>query len=157
MSTARRPAAGAPHEQRIEFGPLAGLLGFHVARTAVATDAAFERCVGGPFRLRKAEFSLLTLLMANAPLAPRQLLRPLALTAPKLSLLVDALAERGLLRRARNPADGRSQHLLLTERGRKLARAAAAAAAPMEAPLLTRLSRAEHAMLIELLGKVAPD
>jgi hypothetical protein len=36
-----------------------------------------------------------------------------------------------------------------------LAKASAAAAAPMEADLLDRLSPAEHAMLIELLGKVA--
>ena len=54
----------------------------------------------------------------------------------------------------RNPADGRSQHVLLTDKGRKLARDAAAASEPMERELLGNLSRAEHAMLIELLDKL---
>ena len=62
----------------------------------------------------------------------------------------------GLVRREKNPADGCSQHLVLTDRGRKLARAAAEAAVPMEQALLARLTRAEHAMLIELLDKLAP-
>jgi DNA-binding MarR family transcriptional regulator len=82
-------------------------------------------------------------------------MRALAVTAPKLTLLLDGLQARHLIQRERNAADGRSQHLLLTERGRKLARDAAAAAEPMERELLGPLSRAEHAMLIELLGKLA--
>jgi DNA-binding MarR family transcriptional regulator len=150
------PAAPAARGERIGLGALQGILGFHLARAAVTTYAAYERAIGEPFRLRKVEFSLLMLLLANAPVTPKQLVHALALTAPKLSLLVDGLAERGLVRRERNPADGRSQHLVLTDRGRKLARAAADAAVPMEQALLARLTRAEHAMLIELLDKLAP-
>ena len=77
------------------------------------------------------------------------------MTAPNLTLLLDRLQQRGLIKRERNPLDGRSQHVVLTERGRKLARDAAAAADPMERELQERLSRAEHAMLIELLDKLA--
>lgn len=150
------PSSAAPARgERILLGPLEGILGFHLARAAVTTYATFERSIGEPFGLRKVEFSLLMLLLANAPVTPKQLLHALALTAPKLSLLVDGLVERGLVRRERNPADGRSQHLVLTERGRTRAREAADAAVPMEQALLLRLTRAEHAMLIELLDKVA--
>ena len=150
------PISAAPARgERIRLGPLEGILGFHLARAAVTTYATFERSIGEPFGLRKVEFSLLMLLLANAPVTPKQLLHALALTAPKLSLLVDGLVERGLVRRERNPADGRSQHLVLTERGRTRAREAADAAVPMEQALLSRLTRAEHAMLIELLDKVA--
>ncbi len=86
---------------------------------------------------------------------PKRLARALAVTAPKLTLLLDGLQARRLLQRERSAADGRSQHLLFTDRARKLARDAAAAAEPMERELLGSLSRAEHAMLIELLGKLA--
>ena len=65
---------------------------------------------------------------SNGPLAPKQLAGALTLTAPNLSLLLDRLQNRGLLRRERNPADGRSQHIVLTDKGRRLARASAAAA-----------------------------
>ena len=154
-----RPTSSLPgaatRGERIQLGPLEGILGFHLARAAVTTYATFERSIGAPFDLRKVEFSLLMLLLVNAPVTPKELLQPLALTAPKLSLLVDGLVERGLVRRERNPSDGRSQHLVLTDRGRKLARAASEAAVPMEQALLSRLTRAEHAMLIELLDKLA--
>ena len=153
-----RATASAPdvatRGEHLSLGPLEGILGFHLARAAVATYAAFERSIGEPFGLRRVEFSLLVLLLANAPVTPKQLLHALALTAPKLSLLVDGLVERGLVRRDRNPADGRSQHLVLTERGRTLATAAADAAVLMEQVLQSRLTRAEHGMLIELLDKV---
>jgi DNA-binding MarR family transcriptional regulator len=77
------------------------------------------------------------------------------LTAPTLTTLLDRLQERGLIRRQRNPADGRSQHIVLTDAGKTLARDAARVAGTMERELAQRLTPAELAMLIELLGKVA--
>lgn len=139
----------------LSLGALANIAGFHLARASVCTQDAYERHLGAPLQLSKTEFSLLMLLWANLPVTPKRLLRALSLTAPKLSLLVDGMAGRGLLRRERNPADGRSQHLVLTDKGRRLARSAADAAVPMEQELQARLTHAEHAMLIELLGKLA--
>ena len=59
------------------------------------------------------------------------------------------------MRRERNPRDGRSQYIVLTDAGRKTAAAAARAATNMEQELNAGLTRAEHAMLIELLCKLA--
>jgi DNA-binding MarR family transcriptional regulator len=158
--SARLPAAGdgrafEARPPRLSFGPLAGIVGFHIARAAVTTYGAFERFIGKPFDLRKVEFSLLMLVQANEAIAPKRLARALAVTAPNLTLLLDRLQDRGLIRRERNPLDGRSQNVVLTDRGRKLAREAAAAAEPMERELLSNLSGAEHAMLIELLDKLS--
>jgi DNA-binding MarR family transcriptional regulator len=163
LRAAKRPVPDPPEDaddprsgpSPLQLGPLREIVGFHLARAAVNTVDAFERHIGTPFDLRKVEFSLLMLLLSNNPVSPKQLLRALSLTAPKLTILVDGLQARGLLRRERNPADGRSRHLVLTERGQRLAQAAAGAAGPMERELLTRLTQAEHAMLIELLGKLA--
>ena len=158
--SARPPAAADgraldARPPRLSFGPLAGIVGFHIARAAVTTYDAFERFIGKPFDLRKVEFSLLMLVQANEAIAPKRLARALAVTAPNLTLLLDRLQDRGLIRRERNPLDGRSQNVVLTDRGRKLAREAAAAAEPMERELLSNLSGAEHAMLIELLDKLS--
>jgi DNA-binding MarR family transcriptional regulator len=149
------PAALDARAAPLSFGPLAGIAGFHLARATVTTQAHFQRHIAAVFSLNKIEFSLLMLVIANPGIVPKRLARALAISAPKLTLLLDGLQSRHLIQRQRNSADGRSQHLLLTERGRKLARDAAAAAEPMERELLGHLSRAEHAMLIELLAKLA--
>ena len=148
-------AEPADKDRPLSLGPLTGIVGFHIAQAAVTTYDAFEKHIGGPFELRKVEFSLLMLLHANGALAPKQLATALTLTSPNLTLLLDRLQARGLLRRERNPADGRSQHIRLTEAGQRVARDSAAAAQPMERELQQRLSRAEHAMLIELLCRLA--
>lgn len=141
--------------RRLKVGALRRIVGFHVARAAVTTYAAFERAIGKPFDLRKAEFSLLMILLANDQVSPKPLARALAVTAPQLTQLLDRLQQRGLLTRQPNPLDGRSQHIVLTPAGRELSQAAESAAGPMEAEWATRLSPAEHGMLIELLAKLA--
>jgi DNA-binding MarR family transcriptional regulator len=160
MTSARLPAAAETvaldaRAAPLSFGALAGIAGFHLARAAVTTQDSFQRHIAAAFDLSKVEFSLLMLVMANPGVTPKRLARALSVTAPKLTLLLDGLQARALIRRERNAADGRSQHVMLTDRGRKLARETAEAAEPMERELLAQLSRAEHAMLIELLGKLA--
>ena len=142
--------------ERLSLGVLGQILGFHLARASVEAYALFERHVGVPFGLRKVEYSLLLLVLANGAPTPKRLGRALALTAPNLTLLIDRLAQRDLVRRERNPRDRRSQHIVLTNAGRSLAERSAQAAPEMERDLLSRLSAAERLMLIELLQKVAP-
>ena len=139
----------------LSLGVLGKVLGYHIAQAAVTTVALFEQHVGRPHGLRKVEYSMLLLLLANAPLSPKRLAQALKLSAPSLSLLLDRLQDRGLLRRERSQVDRRSQNIVLTVQGGRIARASAASAEPMERELLDRLSPAEHAMLIELLRKVA--
>jgi DNA-binding MarR family transcriptional regulator len=149
----RRALAGvAPSE--LSLGTLADVLGFHLARASAVTVELFERHVGGPLQLRKVEYSLLLLLQANGPLTPKRLLQALALSAPNLSLLIDRLEHRALVRRERSETDRRSQNIVLTDAGQALAQRGAEAAPTMERDLLDRLSHAERLMLIELLRKV---
>ena len=152
MCSCRVPAAGPG---KLSLGVLEDVLGYHLAQAGVTTYGTFEQYIGEPYSLRKVEYSLLMLVLANGPLSPKRLGQALALSAPNLTLLLDRLQERGLIRRERSPLDGRSQNIVLTATGRQLADDTAAAAAPMEAELSDRLSRAERLMLIELLRKVA--
>ncbi len=150
-SAERAPGAAAV----LSLGPLSDVLGYHIAQASVTTVSLFERHVGQPFGLRKVEYSLLMLVLANGPLSPKKLAQALVLSAPNLTLLLDRMQARGLLRRERSQVDRRSQNVVLTDDGQHIAQAGAAAALPMAQGLHDRLSRAEHAMLIELLRKVA--
>ncbi|HTP72213.1 MAG TPA: MarR family transcriptional regulator [Burkholderiaceae bacterium] len=153
MSAASTPAVSA--DGALDFGALRDVLGFHITLANIAAVAVFERHVGGPFGLRKAEFSLLMLLLANGATPAKRLARTLRLSAPNLTMLIDRMQAKHWLRRERNPADRRSQLIVLSDDGLAMARRAQAAAKTMEQGLLRRLSRAERAMLIELLAKVA--
>src|SRR5262245_24192050 len=139
----------------LDFGPLRDVLGLHITLANIAAVAVFERHVGQPFGLRKAEFSLLMLLLANGATPAKRLARTLRLSAPNLTMLIDRMQAKRWLRRERNPADRRSQLIVLSAEGQTLARRTQTAAKTMEQGLLRRLSRAERPMLIELLGKVA--
>jgi DNA-binding MarR family transcriptional regulator len=156
-----RPAALLPSgpvddgADPIHLGVLQGLIGYHLAQATVSSTAMFQRAIAEPHGLRKVEFSLLMLVLNNGPLSPKRLAQVLSLSAPNLTMLIDRLQARGLLTRVPNPADKRSQHIVLTEAGLALSHRAMAAAPAMERDLAERLSSAERAMLIELLGKVA--
>ena len=149
------PPVDGPVAPALSLGVLADVLGYHVAQAAVTTVDLFDRHIGQPYGLRKVEYSLLLLLLANGPLTPKRLGQALVLSGPKLTLLLDRLQQRGLLRRERSITDGRSQNIVLTDVGHQRTRAAGDAAGPMETELDQRLSRAERLMLIELLRKVA--
>lgn len=149
------PASDRGAREPLSLGALSDVLGYHIAQARVTTMDSFVRHIGQPFGLRTVEYSLLLLLLANGPQAPKRLGQALALSAPNLTLLLDRLQDRGLIRRERSPTDGRSHNILLTDAGRRMADDGAAAAEPMERELDERLSRAERLMLIELLRKVA--
>jgi DNA-binding MarR family transcriptional regulator len=65
---------------------------------------------------------LYTLSKCAGPLRLSELNRYVLLSQPALSRLVDRLAERGLIERCADPADGRGVRLSLTEAGRAVQR-----------------------------------
>ena len=65
---------------------------------------------------------LYTLSKCADPINLRELNRHVLLSQPALSRLLDRLAERGLVERCSDPADGRGVRLSLTEAGRAVQR-----------------------------------
>jgi DNA-binding MarR family transcriptional regulator len=65
---------------------------------------------------------LYTLSKCRNPINMRELNRHVLLSQPALSRLVDRLAERGLVERCADPADGRGVRLSLTDAGRAVQR-----------------------------------
>jgi DNA-binding MarR family transcriptional regulator len=76
-------------------------------------------------------------------------------TPPNITVWIDRLEKRGLVKRERSSTDARAQHIRATMAGAALARKSVSRLLEGEGEVLTTLSAAERAMLVELLHKVA--
>jgi DNA-binding MarR family transcriptional regulator len=99
---------------------------------------------------------LYTLSKCQGPLRLSDLNRHVLLSQPALSRLVDRLAERGLVERCADPADGRGVRLSLTEAGRVVQRRIGRQHARGVARAMTAgLTAAELAQLETICRKLA--
>jgi DNA-binding MarR family transcriptional regulator len=99
---------------------------------------------------------LYTLSKCMEPLRLSELNRHVLLSQPALSRLVDRLADRGLIERCADPADGRGVRLSLTETGRAVQREIGRQHARDVARAMTaELNPAELAQLETLCRKLA--
>lgn len=140
---------------RLAQARLHDVLGYHVAQASIVTNAVFEAQVEPVLGLRKVEFTVLTLIGENPGGTPAQLARALAFTPGNITMWVDRLVDKGLVRREAGTADRRAQHLYATPEGEAVAADAIARIVEAEDARLRGLSPAERAMLVELLRKVA--
>jgi len=145
----RDPADAGLNESRLTH-----LVGYAASLASIRLRKTFLRHLG-PLQLKVVEFSILVLVASNPRLNQKQLGAALDVSAPNLAVILDKLAERGLLERVRSTVDRRAQQIHLTASGRELAARAEAISASMETDALRNLSQAERALLIELLLKVA--
>lgn len=144
-----------PHKNTPSEGQLANIVGFHIARARVVTNAVFQQHLGDPLNLRPAEYSLLMLLHANDTLTPKQLSVGMGLSAPLLTALLDKVQQRGLIERVRSTVDRRSMAITLTEEGKTFTQHLADATPKMESAMEHLLTPGERAILIELLDKIS--
>ena len=147
-----KDAAG---EGRLQESLLHDVVGYQVAQAAIATLSVFHACVGRPLELRTVEYTVLALIQENAGCTPARLARELAVTAGNITMWVDRLVQRELVRRESSDSDRRVQHLFATPKGASLVTAATRQLLEGERKRLAPLSPAERAMLLELLRKVA--
>lgn len=158
-ATADARAASPPgHDRRVPGGlddsALSHLVGYAASRAALELRKVFARRMA-PFELKVAEFSILMLVAGNSEVNQKQLGQALDISPPNLAVTLDRMADRGWIERVRSTRDRRSQHIHLTADGESLVQRTRRIAATMEEPALAALSRAERALLIELLCKVA--
>jgi DNA-binding MarR family transcriptional regulator len=99
---------------------------------------------------------LYTLSKCPEPIRITELNRHVLLSQPALSRMVDRLAERGLVERRPDPADGRGIRLSLTDAGAALQRAVGRRhARGVARAMTTGLTRAELGQLETLCRKLA--
>ena len=73
-----------------------------------------------------------------------------------MAVTLDRMAERGWIERVRSTHDRRAQHIHLTKAGQAFSERMRKISTTMEEPALAALSRAERALLIEMLRKLVP-
>jgi DNA-binding MarR family transcriptional regulator len=140
-------------EQALDERALMHLVGYATALAGVALikPAAVEL---SRLDLRMAEFSMLALLDSNEQVNQKSLGETLAISPPNLAVAIDRLVEKGFVRRERNERDRRQQLIRLTPTGQQRIREAVRVTRHAEEGVLSALSAAERATLIELLHRV---
>ena len=139
----------------VDHSRMQELLGYCLAQAAILTETTFDNAISKTLQLRQVEFTVMTLIDSNALVTQKKLSVALAVAAPNLTVILDKMEARGLLKRIRSEEDRRIQHLELTTTGRTTLKKAWSIATGMEADILSHLSNAERVMLFELLMKVA--
>jgi len=139
----------------LDQSDLLRLLGYNIAQAAIPAYKLFDSLIGLPLGLRQVEFSILSLAQRNDKVTHKRLSTALGVAAPNLTIVLDRLEQRQLVKRTRSPHDARMQYIQLTPRGRTLHAKAKQIADTMEDELLSHFSAGERAMLFELLQKVA--
>ncbi|MGH2983968.1 MAG: MarR family winged helix-turn-helix transcriptional regulator [Solirubrobacterales bacterium] len=144
-------------EEQPPFPPaLMERIGFLLTMTKGGAHSICSRALA-PLDLPVRQFGLLTVLDTEGPQSQQALVEWTRLDRTTMVAQVDALEERGLVRRERNPDDRRAYLVRLTPEGREVLRRAQPAMANAEKELLASLSASEKEQLLELLAKVAAD
>ncbi|TCT45025.1 DNA-binding MarR family transcriptional regulator [Martelella mediterranea] len=128
----------------------AGYLANHLARL-------FERGLAGrikPLGLTTGTFPALLELWENDGLTQKELVERLDIEQATMANTLSRMERDGLIKRQKDPDDGRVQRVVLTEHARTLRDPAIAAATTENEDALAALSGEERALFIELMQKV---
>lgn len=144
-----RTPLGELAEARLQF-----VLGYQLAQATIVTNQIYETQAGGPFQLKPVEYTVLTLIDENPGGSLARLARALAVMPPNITVMVDRLEARGLIKRTQSNQDRRTQVLHTTKKGADLVKRATEAIVAAEKTAL-QLTPGEHTLLVELLHKIA--
>ena len=155
-SSASEPTLDETADGRLHEDALEQLIGYQVAQANVVTLAVFQAVVGKPLGLRTVEYSVLALIASNGEASPAQLAKALNLSPSYITMALDKLTGKGLVRREIDERDRRAQRLHTTRQGKtQVAQMTQALLAAERRLLADALSEAEQLMLKELLHKLA--
>ena len=139
----------------LDDSALVHLVGYAATRASLELKKVFALHME-PHGLKIAEFSILMLVASNGDVNQKQLGQALDISPPNMAVTLDRMAERGWIERVRSTHDRRAQHIHLTRAGQAFSERMRKISTTMEEPALASLSRAERALLIEMLRKLNP-
>jgi DNA-binding MarR family transcriptional regulator len=126
-------------------------------RLSVATNAVSARISQSyrkRFGLKVPEWRLIAILAEHDEMTPQDIGKAGELDKIMVSRAAAALIDRGLVTQRRNPQDGRSHFLRLTEDGRSLYNEVVPAALKLERELLADFSADDRDLLDRLLRQI---
>lgn len=134
--------------------PLTGLVGYALRRAQGVLFADFNDALA-ELGLRPAQFAILALIGENPGASQSSVSAALGIQKANFVSTIADLEKRGLVLRRKSVADGRTNALELTARGRRLRERAAELQSVHEARVTARLGARGREQLLELLGKLS--
>lgn len=128
-------------------------VGFTISTTGYAIARRFRELLA-PLALQPREFALLRTVAGSQGVTQHAIAERMGVAPSRMVAFVDALEQRDLLERRRNPHDRRARALFLTTAGRDLLERAFAVAVEHERLLCSELSPQQREQLLELLACV---
>ena len=113
------PTIGTRGGEAVDYGPLAGWVGFNLRMAQAAAFQAFAR-LAYEIGTRPGRFATLMLIGRNPGISQTTLSRANGRDKSSLTPVLNDLARRGLITRRRTRADQRTYRLALTPAGRRL-------------------------------------
>lgn len=150
-SAAQRKAANA-----VDFGPLAGWIGFHLRMAQIAAFQNFER-VARDIDLSPGRFAALTVIGLNPGISQTALSRAIGSDKSTLTPALSSLVKRNLVRRTRTQKDRRVYRLTLTPVGEKMLRDLTECARRHEEDLDAIVGPRERTQFLRTLQKIAEE
>ena len=128
---------------------------YRLARLAEQVSLAVAEVYATRFALSRQEWRILAVLGARPELPTKEIGRLTTLDKMHVSRAMQTLEERGIVRRSRDPDDGRERIVALTPSGRALYRKIVPYALEREAALLAALTAEEVAAMDVVIDKLA--
>src|SRR4051794_37963762 len=141
---------GMGKKTNIDLGPLPELIGYVLRRAQLAVFQDFFMAFG-PFDIRPAQFSVLTVIERNPGLTESQVAQALGIKRTNFVGMLDELESRGLAERRQAARDQRSYALYLTAEGAALMRKLRPVIKAHEQRVIAKLGEDGRAALIVLL------
>src|SRR5436853_41040 len=138
----------------IDLGPLPELIGYVLRRAQLAVFQDFFAAFG-PFDVRPAQFSVLTVIERNPGLTQSQVAEALGIKRTNFVGMLDELEKRGLAERRQTARDKRSYALYLTAEGTALMRKLKPVIRAHESRMIDKVGEDGRASLIALLQEIA--
>jgi DNA-binding MarR family transcriptional regulator len=156
MARTPEPPASRPRKGRkLGFGLLPSLVGYRLRRAQLAVFQNFVAAMA-PFDVTPGQFGVLVVIAENPGLSQSELAAAIGIDRSTMVGVIDRLEARGLVVRAVVPRDRRSYALQLSATGMRKLREIEARVRAHEADIARELTAEERAMLLDLLGRLAP-
>jgi DNA-binding MarR family transcriptional regulator len=140
----------------VDYGPLAGWVGFHLRMAQTASFQAFARETE-EVELRPGRFSILTLIGRNPGISQTALSRANGRDKSTLTPALNDLTRRGLIKRTRVKSDRRSYQLTLTAAGEAMLERLTAGAIRHERNLDRIIGARDRVRLLEVLRRIRAE
>lgn len=136
------------------FGPMLDELGFHLRRAQVAAFKHFAQTVTAAEGITPGLYGMLQVIANNSGLTQSRLAEVMEVDRSSIVKVVNALEDKGLIRRDAAPNDRRSYHLRMTPEGKLALRRIEEAVAQQDREFSAGLSEDARKLLITLLKRL---